>query len=337
VPAPKGDPWARIQEVRAMIEDAIDDTLPDAGTPSLPGGVIAIDREGAGRARDLLRSGGTSADVEANACMRAMLVFTCWKSYQKNVYASVARHWIATHGVLVAIDMLIASRARWWWSHERKLSARILNSEQRAINQDDFMEEEWLVVRSHLASADDATWNAAVARAKAAWPNAGRGLRCMLAYALPGEDDLAKDALATCIGTPHASNAAKLLYTTCRDEEFLKALDAFVPAQADDVYEIAASLGERALPFAVDAFRRAATYRPKARPLKEALAALSIIENEEAAAFVVSQLPNAKLRQLIVAYCKRSANVALPALEAEAKRAGPKSPAAQVFALLEKV
>src|SRR5262249_3209016 len=115
VPAPKGDPWARIQEVRAMIEDAIDDTLPDAGA-------ISIDREGAARARELLRSDGSSADLEANACMRAMLVFTCWKSYQKNVYESVARHWIATHGVLVAIDLLVASRARWWWwwSHERK-------------------------------------------------------------------------------------------------------------------------------------------------------------------------------------------------------------------------
>lgn len=323
----KGDAWARIQAVFATIEESIDPTMADVAE-------IRIDRDGTKRALDLLRGDGSGADLEANACMRAMLVYTCWKSYEKGVHEAVARHWIGKHGVAFAIDALVASRARWWMWHEGKLAARVLTTEQQGINQDDCIEEEWLVVRSHLATAGDATWNGALARAKAAWPNAGRGLRCALAYAFPGEDDLAREALATCTGTPRARGPARLLYATCRDEDFLKALDAFAPALTDDVYEIVSSLGERALPFAKDAFRRAGAGMAKTKAQKDALAALSLIESEEAAELVVSQLPNTKLRQPIVAYCKRSPSVALPALEAAAKHAGPKSPAAQVLALL---
>src|SRR5581483_10409345 len=73
--------WARIRAVFATIEDAIDPAMADVGD-------IQIDREGTRRALELLR-GGDSSDLEPHACMRAMLVYTCWKSYEKGVHDAV--------------------------------------------------------------------------------------------------------------------------------------------------------------------------------------------------------------------------------------------------------
>lgn len=318
--------WKRMREIFAMIEGAIADGM--AHPPTMD--ELEVDLEGTKRAFARLQNETIpkkKSDHETEACLSTLLTYTCWASYQTNVQSSLLRYWIATHGPAFAVEMLHHTGTRRWLLHAKTLTARVIIPAHWKINEEN-LDYDYGVLRAWLAHANEDDHARALDAAKAMWPKALLGVRCVLAYAFPEREDWADEAFeAVKMGAKEkgrVSPTAQLLYGTKRDPKFLAKLYALAGLFGDAQYMLVDTLGVEATPILIQDFgARTKHYKPKDAQ-KMLLSAMTMIESKEMAAFFSDQLELKSFAKIAEKYLRRVPDLALPILSRSTHAAAKK-------------
>jgi len=311
--------WKRIREVFATVEKEIAAAIERPPKPK----EFELDMKGTARAFERLKSKtppGPPNDLDTEACMHAVLVYTCWKSYEKNVHSSLVHHWLATGGAELAVAALAHVGSHHWYQDRGALAARTIAGKSIVINGAQVDEESWGIVRAFLAGADDATYGKALAIATKIFPKAQVGVHCGLAFAFPDQTQWADAAFESCLAEKKRDDdrfpvCAKMLLATKQDRAFLaRVVDELGGIYGDTPFAVADSLGADAFPLLKQTFEALAEGMGPAAAQKKGMSWLSMVESRDAASYFVDLLPHKHLRQAISDYFERAPHLAIVAL-----------------------